>query len=172
MTRLHLTFAGHNSTLWLGETEPVERRDWEESSRRTVYTDAMLAFYSKQKNCPNNGTEKGADMRSAPKSFYNSKQWKDVEKLYKQKQHHLCEKCMEEGRFTPGEIVHHKIHLSEANYRDPEISLNFENLMLLCIPCHNNIHYKKSAPKRWKFVDGELVTLPDDQEPTQPPYPH
>jgi len=91
-------------------------------------------------------------MRSAPKSFYNSKQWKDVEKLYKQKRNYLCEKCMEEGRFTPGEIVHHKIHLSESNYRDPEISLNFENLQLLCIACHNSVHYKKSAPKKGKEI--------------------
>ena len=146
----------------------MERRDWEESSRRTVYTDAMLAFYSKQKNCPNNGTEEGTDMRSAPKSFYNSKQWKDVELLYKKKAHYLCELCLQKGLYTPGDIVHHKIHLTAENYTDPEVSLNFENLQLVCIPCHNNIHHKKTASRRWKFIDGQLVTLPDDQEPHSP----
>ena len=105
-------------------------------------------------------------MRSAPKSFYNSKAWKDCELLYKKKMHFLCELCKEKGVLTPGEIVHHKIHLTAENVHDAEISLNFDNLQLLCIPCHNNIHHKKPVQRRWKFIDGELVTLPDTQEPT------
>jgi hypothetical protein len=117
----------------------------------------MLALYQKHMNCPNNGTEKGADMRSIDRSFYDSKAWKDVQKLYKQKVNGLCELCLEKGYYVPGEIVHHKIHLNADNVNDPAISLNFDNLQLLCKPCHNNIHMKKETQRRWKFIDGELV---------------
>ncbi|MCI1244599.1 MAG: HNH endonuclease [Bacilli bacterium] len=39
-----------------------------------------------------------------------------------------------------GTEVHHKVHLTPENVGDPEISINQENLMLLCNECHNKVH--------------------------------
>ena len=40
-----------------------------------------------------------------------------------------------------GDIVHHKIRITAENVHDPEITLNFENLELLCRRCHNDEHF-------------------------------
>ena len=76
------------------------------------------------------------------KSFYNSKRWKDTQRIYKQSKYGICERC---GR-PCGTIVHHKIHLNETNINNPDITLNFDNLELLCIDCHNTEHIKKFKP--------------------------
>lgn len=55
----------------------------------------------------------------------------------------LCEKCLKEGRYEPGEIVHHKIHLTPQNINDPSISLNWDNLELLCRLHHGDEHSKR-----------------------------
>ena len=47
----------------------------------------------------------------------------------------LCEICG-----GVGEIVHHKIPLTEANIHSPKISLADENLQLVCRSCHKRIH--------------------------------
>ena len=67
--------------------------------------------------------------------FYNSTAWEKCRLAYIQSVFGLCEKC---GR--PGVIVHHKIYLSPSNINDPMITLSFENLELLCLPCHSNEH--------------------------------
>lgn len=45
-----------------------------------------------------------------------------------------------------GDIVHHKNHIRVDNIYDPEVTINFENLELLCIDCHNKEHI-------WNFTD-------------------
>lgn len=37
--------------------------------------------------------------------------------------------------------VHHRIYLTDANLRDPEVSLAWENLELLCDKCHAEEHH-------------------------------
>lgn len=51
------------------------------------------------------------------------------------REHGLCVRC---GR--PGEIVHHKIYLTPENIDDPNITLNEDNLELLCRDCHAMEH--------------------------------
>ena len=76
------------------------------------------------------------------KSFYNSKQWRDTQRVYKQSKFGICERCGQ----PRGTIVHHKIHLDETNIDNPDITLNFANLELVCIDCHNAEHIKKYKP--------------------------
>lgn len=95
-------------------------------------------------------------MRSIDNKFYHSKQWADCRNAYIS-QHPLCERCEAKGLIVPAEIVHHKIHLTEDNYRDPSIALNFDNLESVCRDCHNKEHFGDQTPRRWKFVDGILV---------------
>jgi hypothetical protein len=69
------------------------------------------------------------------KRFYQSKKWKECRNAYRVYRYGICERC---GK--PGGIVHHKIYLNEYNIKDPNISLSFDNLELLCIDCHNAEH--------------------------------
>lgn len=68
--------------------------------------------------------------------FYASKTWEKVRRAYKIYRHGLCERC---GR--PGEIVHHKHYINTANIYDPETTMSFDNLELLCRDCHNKEHF-------------------------------
>ena len=74
------------------------------------------------------------------------------------KVNHLCERCLIKGRYEPAYIVHHKIYLTDENFGKPELMFGFDNLEALCLACHNEEHMTKRESKRWKFVDGELIT--------------
>ena len=50
------------------------------------------------------------------------------------------------GDIKAGDTVHHKIHLTPKNINDPNITLNWDNLMLLCRDCHAEVH---SRAKRY-----------------------
>lgn len=75
-----------------------------------------------------------------------------------EKANHLCERCLAKGIYEPAYIVHHKVHLTEENFGDPELMYGFDNLMAVCIACHNEIHGRAKDMRRWKFVEGELMT--------------
>ena len=92
-------------------------------------------------------------MREFAADFYHSKQWKSTRNAYVEKANHLCERCLEKGRITVGEIVHHKIHLCEDNINDPTITLNFDNLELLCRKCHAIEHYGNSIREQRVIFD-------------------
>lgn len=100
------------------------------------------------------------EMRNAPESFYKSPQWKTCRAQYLDKSNHLCERCLAKGLYVPARFVHHKIHLNGSNYRDPKVSLNFDNLLAVCHECHNEIHFRKNE-RRWRYVDGKIVTEGD-----------
>lgn len=74
------------------------------------------------------------------KDFYNSRAWKDCRRSYAQSKHNLCERCLASGIYKPGEIVHHKIHLTPATIMDPSVALCWDNLQLLCRDCHALVH--------------------------------
>lgn len=94
------------------------------------------------------------------KKFYKSAAWINCRDAYFVSQDGLCERCS-----SPGLIVHHKKYLSEKSINDPDISLNWNNLELLCIDCHNKEHFKSKNIKATRdglmFNDsGELVQAP------------
>ena len=80
--------------------------------------------------------------------FYKTTSWKACRDAYASSVGGLCEKCYEKGKVVPGEIVHHKVHLTPANVYDPDIALSWDNLILLCRDCHGNEHRKHE--KRFK----------------------
>ena len=54
--------------------------------------------------------------------------------------------------FSPiGTEVHHIIYLTPENVTDPEISLNQDNLLLLCNECHNKKHGRFEGPSDYGF---------------------
>lgn len=96
-------------------------------------------------------------MRSVSFPFYKTKEWKKCRAAYLHTVGGLCELCMNRGIIKPADIVHHKIHLTDDTARDPEIALNFDNLQAVCIDCHNELHFRKAAKKRYEIIDGNVV---------------
>lgn len=82
----------------------------------------------------------GEFMQDFAKPFYKSKTWQKCRENYVKKTGGLCEECLKHGRYTPAEIVHHKVHITPHNIYNPEVTLNFENLESLCRKCHGERH--------------------------------
>lgn len=87
-------------------------------------------------------------------AFYKSKAWQDCRDAYFVCRYGLCERC---GR--PGKIVHHKMCLTPQNINDPDITLNWSNLELVCQDCHNEEHHCADATVEGLMFDenGDLV---------------
>lgn len=96
-------------------------------------------------------------MKEFATSFYTSRAWADTRRAYRKSVGGLCERCLANGRIVPGEIVHHKIHLTPDNINDPTITLSFENLELVCRDCHAAIH--KAREQRYKVDKFGSVTI-------------
>lgn len=100
--------------------------------------------------------------RDFAKAFYASELWKATRDEYIRQVDGLCEKCLENGFYKPGKIVHHRIHLTPKNITDKEITLSFRNLQLLCQDCHAEVHASKKQG-RCKFdKEGNLIFLEED----------
>lgn len=93
------------------------------------------------------------------KKFYNSKAWENKRIEILKRDHFECQDCrariqkaVEEGRWLPerdkkisrAQQVHHIQELKEH----PELGLDDDNLISLCIQCHNLRHGR--APRRFK----------------------
>lgn len=96
--------------------------------------------------------------RSIDRRFYESPEWRRCKEAYLKKVNHLCERCLSKGLYIPAQIVHHKTYLTAENFGDASLMYGFDNLEALCLACHNDEHGKSKAARRWKFVDGQLVT--------------
>ena len=67
--------------------------------------------------------------------FYNSKPWRTLRNRIRTIKRMRCDMC---GRLIHGKsIVDHIIEIDESNYQDESITLNEDNLQLLCLECHN-----------------------------------
>lgn len=96
--------------------------------------------------------------REFAKKFYNSKAWEKCREAYKQSVYGLCERCGQ-----PGDEVHHKIHLSPNNINNPDVTLNWNNLELLCMSCHSIHHMSRysSLEEGYGFNEsGDLIYTP------------
>lgn len=98
-------------------------------------------------------------MRDFAKEFYSSKAWQRCRTAYRKSQGGLCERCRAKGLIVPGEIVHHKIHLTPENVNVPSITMNFDNLELLCRNCHGDEHSNRGG-RRYIIDELGRVTLP------------
>lgn len=101
-------------------------------------------------------------MKDYAKKFYNSQAWKKCRKEYAASVGGLCERCLKNGLIKPGEIVHHKIYLSPENIDDPTVTLNFDNLKLLCRDCHALEH--EVTKKRYIVDDNGHVIIKNMNE--------
>ncbi len=81
-------------------------------------------------------------MDSKIKSFYSSVVWQNCREAYKKKVNGLCEECLKKGLITPADDVHHIKKITRYNMKNPDITLNFDNLMALCKKHHQEKHDK------------------------------
>ena len=97
-------------------------------------------------------------MKEFAQSLYSSKAWQKTRDAYKRSVGGLCEICWAKGIPKPGEIVHHKTPITPENINDPNVTLSFSNLQLVCRDCHAHIHDRKK--RRYKLDDmGRVIFL-------------
>ena len=98
-------------------------------------------------------------MRAFAKAFYLSTAWRRMRAYIFKRDMGLCVRC---GR--PGEIVHHKIHLTPNNIDDLDIALGTDNLELLCRECHAIEHGEVPATASGLTFDsnGNLIESEED----------
>ena len=97
--------------------------------------------------------------------FYSSEAWKKCRSEFKKSKGRLCDCCLARGILNAGSKdnplqVHHKIKLTQENINDPEITLNWDNLELLCQQCHIERHADEDRQNtgRWKIGEnGEVI---------------
>lgn len=109
----------------------------------------------------------GMDDREA-KAFYNSKEWKSKRLQILERDHYECQACRERLRLAAAEgkrlygkdakirratEVHHKKELKDY----PRLRLDDDNLVSLCVKCHNDKHGRrtKEFAKKKKVVSEE-----------------
>ena len=88
-------------------------------------------------------------MKEFAKDFYNSPAWKRTRAAYRLAVGGLCDICWSKGIAKAGEIVHHKEPLTPQNINDPHITLDWNNLQLVCRECHSSIHDRRE--RRYKI---------------------
>ena len=81
--------------------------------------------------------------------FYGSSVWQETRKAYSKSVGGLCERCLSKGIYKAGVIVHHKKHITPMNITDPNITLSWDNLTLLCRDCHADVH--KGRERRYEI---------------------
>lgn len=99
-------------------------------------------------------------------NFYSSAAWLQFSSMIREQRFHICELC---GRPNAAE-VHHLIHLTKENVNTPAVSLNADNVMLLCKHCHYSVHARGKYRARRSFFDAfgniEKVKEPNDSRLT------
>ena len=80
------------------------------------------------------------------KAFYNSAAWQQTRAAYIASQHGLCERCRRAGL-----IVHHRKPLRPQDMDNPDRTLSFANLELLCHRCHDLEHMRPGQQQRCRF---------------------
>ena len=97
-------------------------------------------------------------MKEYARSFYQSKAWRDISRLYMTSKNYVCERCG-----GVGVICHHKKYITPANIGDLSITLNMDNLECLCRECHNREHSLKRS--RVLFDDqGNIAAIQESRD--------
>lgn len=75
--------------------------------------------------------------------LYNSQKWVKLRNAHLM-QNPLCKHCLDNGRITAGEEIHHVIPISHGKTLEEQtyLAFNAENLITLCKKCHKKIHNK------------------------------
>lgn len=89
----------------------------------------------------------GGRLYKTPADFYQSRVWQHKRKAILRRDGYQCQGCKRCGKITKATQVHHIKHLDEY----PELRLDDENLVSLCLACHNHEHPEKRKPFRGQY---------------------
>ena len=78
--------------------------------------------------------------------IHNSRKWKKKRDYIKKRDGYLCRECRRYGRNTQAQLVHHIYPVEDY----PELALNNDNLISLCVKCHELMHDR---------ADNEVTTV-------------
>lgn len=83
-------------------------------------------------------------------AFYHSKDWRDLSYLLRLK----IGKCQRCGRVADMKQLHahHKVLLTPANVSDVNISLNPDNIEILCSSCHDEEHNRFGYSEHYVYI--------------------
>ena len=96
-------------------------------------------------------------MREFAEKFYKSKQWQKCRDGFTASKRGLCEECLKQGIYKPGVIVHHKTPLTPETINDPTVTLDWDNLELLCRDHHALAH---KPQKRYRVDElGRIISI-------------
>ena len=95
-------------------------------------------------------------------AFYTSWTWRKCRTAFAKSKGNLCERCLTRGVIEAGSKdrpleVHHKIPITPENLKDHNITLNWNNLELLCKSCHDEERERRE--KRWRVDELGRVLL-------------
>lgn len=74
--------------------------------------------------------------------FYKSSKWIKFRNYIMQRDHHLCQICLQNNKLTDATVVHHIKPVRECW----ELRLKENNVIAVCTECHNKIHKSKHTP--------------------------
>lgn len=77
---------------------------------------------------------------------YTSERWKAKSRKIKQRDKYRCVWCARYGKLRDAKVVH---HIKEAD-EYPELAYDDENLVSLCLACHNKAHPDKAKAARMR----------------------
>ena len=83
--------------------------------------------------------------------FYKSREWMSLRLQALKRDNYECQICKEKGRYHKAENVH---HIKEI-LTHPYLSLTLNNLLCLCISCHNEVHDRKPRERKQTFTNEE-----------------
>lgn len=84
-------------------------------------------------------------------NFYKSDTWKLAREIKIRSVNGRCERCG-----SIGKEVHHIVRLNQDNVMDVSVSINPENLILLCKDCHNKEHRRFSKEMMFD-AEGNII---------------
>lgn len=121
----------------------------------------IVKLQKKQK--PSSGRTE-TDIRKLRQKAYQNTAWRKERDNYL-REHPLCEKCLEKGKITPAQDIHHK----KSPFKNGEINWNLlydeNNLMSLCKECHGNIHAAQQGHISPEEILRQLDELFDENKP-------
>lgn len=91
-------------------------------------------------------------------NFYTLKPWRDLAYSLKIKAGGTCNRCGKTVLDFKYLIGHHKVELTEDNVDDVTISLNPDNVEIICLTCHNNAHRRFGGKQNVYIVYGSPLS--------------
>lgn len=85
-------------------------------------------------------------------SFYKSKEWQGLRKVILAERGTQCEDCKKYILNSKEAHLHHRIALNYSNVTDYNISLNPNNILVLCRDCHDKTHKRFGSYKKEVYL--------------------